>query len=279
MKNIVLIVNSSRDIGLVNATKVAQFLLSQNCVVFMSDGDILPLEPIIYKSFDVLFEDAEMIITVGGDGTLLHCADIAARANIPILGINAGKLGYLTELDITEIDMLSKLFSNDYTVEPRSMLTAAVIREGVAVFTEHGLNDAVISRGDKTTMIELELCREDAGISSYRADGIIFSTSTGSTAYAMSAGGPIIDPRVNAILVTPICAHDLTSRPILFAPDTVLNVSIPVQRGEVTLMVDGISHITLDAGDKVTVKLTHNVNFAKIKQDNFYNTLKNKFGR
>lgn len=230
-------------------------------------------------SYDELFLYSDLIITLGGDGTILKCAHLAALKNIPVLGINIGHLGYMTEFDMKEISIIDKLFNNEYNVEQRMLLDVSVSRKNEIIFNGLALNDIVVSYGHFSRIINLKLLCDKKKIIDYRADGVIICTPTGSTAYSLSAGGPIIEPLLSAITVTPICAHSLTSKSIVFSDNSVLDIVIPNQKADnIYLTVDGNKNILLNYDDCVSVKKS-NTKFSLVKLNNlsFYEILNKKF--
>ena len=171
---------------------------------------------------DELYKKADIIITIGGDGTIIRYAKRAAMDNKPVLGINAGRMGYLANIEQSELDLLKKLKSGEYFIEKRMMLTITVVENGNVVNEYNALNDAVITSGFISRIIDIQAYVGNDSIS-YRADGLIVSTPTGSTAYSMSAGGPIIDPLMGGFCITPICSHALnTSSIVLSAEDEIV---------------------------------------------------------
>ncbi len=226
-----------------------------------------------------LYREMDMIIVLGGDGSILSAARYCLSSGIPILGINLGRLGYMAEMEADEIDMLSKLFGTDYRIEERSMLDVSVYRKGKQLVNRaSALNDAVISNGSIARMVDLELSEGETVVTSYRADGLIFSTPTGSTAYSMSAGGPVIDPKMKCICVTPICSHNLAARPIVFADDAVLSVrNICEREKNLYLTLDGKVNFEIYKGDSVRIKRSESVaKLIRLKERGFYNTLHSK---
>ncbi len=226
-----------------------------------------------------LYREMDVIIVLGGDGSILSAARYCLSSGIPILGINLGRLGYMAEMEADEIDMLSKLFEDDYRIEERSMLDVSVYRKGKQLVNRaSALNDAVISNGSIARMVDLELSEGETVVTSYRADGLIFSTPTGSTAYSMSAGGPVIDPKMKCICVTPICSHNLAARPIIFSDDAVLSVrNICEREKNLYLTLDGKVNFEIYKGDSVRIKRSESVaKLIKLKERGFYNTLHSK---
>ncbi len=197
---------------------------------------------------------ADFAIVFGGDGTILRFSHQAALHNVPILGINCGNLGYMAELNGEAPDRLQRLFTGDYTLEERMMLTARVVRNGTEIFRADCLNDAVVSYGKLPHLVSFELSERGQVFASYNADGMIFSTPTGSTAYSLSAGGPIVDPILKAILATPVCAHSLTARSTVFSADAELSLKVCAQKkGEAYLTFDGEQNYLLRTGDIIEV--------------------------
>lgn len=189
-----------------------------------------------------IFEKCDAVITVGGDGTLINYAKKAATYGKPVLGVNAGRLGFLTDVEADNLDLLENLVSGEYTVENRAMIKVTVVKNGKEVFSDIALNDIIISGGDIARIADIEV-NVGKDVISYRADGIIVSTPTGSTAYSMSAGGPIIDPSMRCFNLTPVCSHSLTARPMLINANEKIRVLIPESsRTAVYLGVDGMRY-------------------------------------
>ena len=232
-----------------------------------------------YLSYDEIYKKADLAIVLGGDGFILDASRRAAPAGVPILGINLGRVGYMSELEADELYLLEKYFSGEYRIDERAMLEVSVISSAnVAKFSSFALNDMVIANGSTARIIDLQLCEDGELVSTYRADGLIVATPTGSTAYSLSAGGPIIDPKLACFCVTPICPHSLGARPIVF-PDS---VKIQIKN---TCVREKILHLTLDGratfdmfyGDVAEVtrsKLT--TKLVRIKSGGFYSKIRNK---
>lgn len=268
------------------AARVAAYLNKYKCELFVSElmrekvernEKLAELVKFIPNSS--LYRDMDIIIVLGGDGSILTAARYCMSAGTPILGINLGRLGYMAEMEADELDMLSKLFEGEVQIEERGMLDVSVFRKGERLSNRaSALNDAVISNGSIARMIDLELFEDDSLIASYRADGLILSTPTGSTAYSMSAGGPIIDPRMDCICVTPICSHSLTARPIVFSDKSSLTVKNICEREKsLFLTLDGRVSFEIYRGDTVKVKKSNFVTrLVRLKKQGFYNTLHSK---
>lgn len=238
-----------------------------------SDNDIA-----FFESHEVLIQKCDAVVTIGGDGTIIHAAKHAANFEKPLLGINMGRLGFVAELEPNELPMLERLFSGDYNVEKRQMLKVTLkSKSGSKSF--FALNDAVISRGSMTKIIDLDVWLKKSYICHYRADGLIVSTPTGSSAYALSAGGPVIEPSMSCILMTPICSHSLFSRPVLFNPSSEILVNAASREDtDLTLTIDGETTIPITADDTVVITTAEiYAELIVLKDKTFYRVLSDKF--
>ncbi len=198
--------------------------------------------------------ECEFLIVLGGDGTLIRAATQVAPLGIPILGVNTGHLGFLTEVENAELfDHLDQLLSGDVALEERLMLTARVFRAGQQVLEVTALNDAVVSKGPRARLVHLDVAVGGTSAARYRADGIIIATPTGSTAYSLSAGGPIVGPTVDVLLLTPICPHTMNSRAMVVAGTEQIAITVVESPGEVGLSADGSDPFTLLKDDVVKV--------------------------
>lgn len=239
-----------------------------------------------FSSFDyVRFADfrealkmCDVVIAIGGDGTILHTAKYAMQENKPVFGINAGRLGFLAGLEATELDRLADLAAGRYTIDRRMMLKITRQSANGMADIMYALNDAVISKGGLAKIVDLEVDCGGEKVISHRADGIIFSTPTGSTAYSLSAGGPVIDPAIDCISMTPICSHSMLSRSIIFSDDKVLSVRAKVdEEHETFLSVDGEQGLRLESGDSVLVEKSEIfVRFLRLVDKPFYEILNEK---
>ncbi len=197
----------------------------------------------------------DMIIVLGGDGTLLSVVRLVGDLGIPILGVNLGGLGFITEVPLDELyTTLERVFKNDYFIEERLMLIAQVRRRGERIAEYNVLNEVVINKGALARIIDLETYINKTYVTTFKADGIILSTPTGSTAYSLSAGGPIIYPTLNSFIITPICPHTLTNRPLVLPDDFLVEIALKSESGDVFLTLDGQVGFSLKYGDVVEVK-------------------------
>jgi NAD+ kinase len=198
---------------------------------------------------------AEMIIVLGGDGTLLSVARLVEDHDVPILGVNLGGLGFLTEITLEELyRVLERVVQGDFVTDERVVLNAAVIRRGERLAEFVVLNDAVINKGALARIIDLETTINGEYLTTFKSDGLIISTPTGSTAYSLSAGGPIVYPSLHCIIITPICPHTLTNRPIVIPNDVQIRATLKTKQQEVILTLDGQQGFSLEFEDVVEVR-------------------------
>lgn len=220
----------------------------------------------------------DIILVFGGDGTFLGVARLACKHGTPILGVNLGGLGFLTEITVDEIyPMMERIIPGDFEIEKRKMLSVAIRRGSNTMGTYEVLNDVVINKGAVATIIDLALYIQDSHITTYKADGIILSTPTGSTAYSLSAGGPIVHPGLPVIIVTPICPHTLTNRPLIVPSAMKVEIKVITQEPDTYLTLDGQIGVRLQAGDIVEVhKSDTSVKLIKSPFRDFFTILKTK---
>ncbi len=222
----------------------------------------------------------EMLIVLGGDGTLLsaarHVAD--AHTNVPIFGVNLGSLGFMAEVSLDELyDNLEKAIAGKLETEDRMMLSTSVIRDGKHIARYRVLNDAVINKGALARMMELRITVSDGHLTTLRADGLIVATPTGSTAYSLSAGGPIIHPTIHCFVVTPICPHTLSNRPIALPDTVVVTVCLTSQSEDVSLTLDGQIGFPLMPHDVVEIKRSRfKMRLIKHPTKSYYEILRSK---
>jgi len=221
---------------------------------------------------------ADLIISLGGDGTLLNIAPLVERPEVPILGVNLGGLGFITEVAVDEFEsVLSKTLDGDYEVEKRMTLEVRVIRKKNGRHKFRVLNDAVITKGARSRIIDLETYVGNDYLCTYRADGLILSTPTGSTAYALAAAGPILEPTLGAVVLAPICPHTLTNRPIVVPSDETIRVTLRSFGDTVILIPDGQPGVRLNNGDKVEARdYGMPVSLIKLPSRSYYEILRAK---
>lgn len=284
MKHVILTPNPYRDKNFQTVRAAARILKEAG----MEPKICLPFD--VEKSFDLPrdlrfhrldreLQNTELVICFGGDGTILHMAKAATRKNVPILGVNIGTMGFMAELESTELDQLARLAKDDYTLDQRMMLDVVVQRDRDIVFHDIGLNDVVITKGAVARIAHLSVKCDNVQAMECGGDGIIIATPTGSTAYSLSAGGPIVEPEASNILITPICAHDVMSRCIVASDKRVITVELVRNaRRNAFLSVDGGKALRLNMGDITTVKKSNMVTrLVRLKDRSFYDVINSKF--
>ena len=232
------------------------------------EPDISPLPP-----------GTEFIVVLGGDGTILSVARHYGRLGLPILGVNMGGLGFLTEISLEDLYpcLEDHFLPGKFEVDERMILSVSLIREGETVWRENVLNDAVINKGALARIAELTTWIDAEYLTTYRADGLIVSTPTGSTAYTLAANGPILTPDVDALVVTPICPHLLTLRPIVVRGDASFTVRVEGVPTKALLTVDGQQAVALQLGDEVRCRRSHHtVNLVRLSESGFFEALRSK---
>lgn len=231
-----------------------------------------------YCPMDELYGSADAAVVLGGDGTILDCAQRTVKTELPIIGVNFGRVGYMAELEMGDIDMLSSVVQGKYFIDRRYMLSVQVVSGERVVAEGFALNDAVISNGSVSRVVELKLW-DDEGLSAlYRADGLIVATPTGSTAYSLSAGGAIVDPKLGCMSVTPICPHSLTARPFVMSDSRPLYIKNESQREKMLyLTVDGRSNFEVRRDSFIRISRSElHTDFIRLKESNFYTKLQEK---
>jgi len=225
-----------------------------------------------------LASKADALLVLGGDGTILNAARLAAERGIPILGVNMGGLGFLTEVRLDNLyPSLDRVFANDFVLDERLMLKTLVHRHGETVAQGSVLNDVVISKGTLARMIELRISIQGQFVTNLRGDGLIVSTPTGSTAYSLSAGGPIISPAVQSLILTPICPHTLTHRPLIVPGNVEVEVTLTSKDDGAMATLDGQVGFAMTQGDTaVTLASGHRTRLIRFPESHYYEVLREK---
>jgi NAD+ kinase len=220
----------------------------------------------------------DLLIVLGGDGTLLSVARLVGENKVPILGVNLGSLGFLTEITIDELfPMLEKILAGDYELEERMMLNASIYRQGERITQYTALNDVVINKGAIARIIDLETTIDGQYLTLYRVDGLIISTPTGSTGYSLAAAGPIVYPTLHAMLLTPICPFTLNNRPIMLSDKAKIKVTLKTENVDHLLTLDGQVSFALKAGDEVRIERSKNcTHLIKSPFRDYYSILRTK---
>lgn len=262
------------------AKDVINVLLNLDVDVFVPDTCKIELNDcnVSFDSYDTVMNKCNFAIAIGGDGTTLNVAKKASFQGKPVLGINAGRLGFMSGLERDELQLLKNLVNGDYKTDERLMLKAQVIRNGEVLSEHHCLNDVVISRGNFARLIDVNIICDGRNVSNTRSDGVIFSTPTGSTAYSMAAGGPVVSPDANCIVATPICPHSLMNRSIIFSTDKELIVKACSDKNNSSMLTaDGQEAVELLPDCEVSVTVSElKAKLIKLKPENFYEILNKK---
>lgn len=231
-----------------------------------------------FENFDKAMSLCDCAIAIGGDGTTLNIAKKAAFLNKSALGINAGRLGFMSGIERDELSLLTKLINKEYIIDERAMLKATIEKDGEVLSSHHCLNDIVVSRGNFARLIDVTITCDGRSVSNMRSDGVIISTPTGSTAYSMAAGGPVVSPEADCIIETPICPHSLMDRSIIFSADKELIVTANNGQNNSPIMtVDGQEAFNLTPGCQIHIKKSDiTTKLIKLKPENFYEVLNKK---
>ena len=284
MKHVILTPNPYRDRNFQTVRAAMKVLKDAGmepklCLPFEVDRSYELPKDLRFHKLDRELQNAELVVCFGGDGTILHMAKAATRKNVPILGVNIGTMGFMAELEATELDQLAKLANDEYTLDKRMMLDVIVQRDRDIIFHDIGLNDVVITKGAIARIAHLAVKCDGVEAMQCGGDGIIVATPTGSTAYSLSAGGPIVEPEASNILITPICAHDVMSRCIVASDKRVITVELVHNaRRNAYLSVDGGKALRLNMGDVTTIRRSNlETKLVRLKDRSFYDVVNMKF--
>ncbi len=273
---IALIVNEDKKRAFEVASQAAALLTSAGAEIYTS-GNCRIDGAICAGTAQEVIRDTDITVTVGGDGTIIHNAKFAALYKKPLLGVNLGRIGFVANIEPDELSELSKLLTGDYRIQSRMLLEITVDKDG-AQSRYTAVNEVVLHRDTLANLIDISVELGEERMISYRADGMLFSTPTGSTAYSFSAGGPVIEPDMRCILLNPICPHALSTRPVVFGEDSVLRARVwPSSTFKCYMTVDGQYHIPISSDDTVTVKKSPlELSLVILKEKNFYKLLSEK---
>ena len=286
MKNVILTPNPYRDRNFQTVRSAMQILKDAGlrvslCLPFDVDRSYELPKDLRFSRLERELNSADAVICFGGDGTILHTAKAATKRGIPILGVNIGTMGFLAELESAELSQLPKLATGDYRLDPRMMLDVTVQRDRDIIFHDICLNDVVITKGAVARIVYLSVECDGVQALTCGGDGVIISTPSGSTAYNLSAGGPIVEPDARNMIITPICAHDICSRCVVTSDRRVITVRIIQNaRRNAFLSVDGGKALRLNMGDVVTIrKSKYETKLLKLNDRSFYDVVNAKFQR
>jgi len=282
LKKIGLVINTEKNRVVDIGQKALDLFSKKNIDYYIEENSAykLKLNPKKHKiaNYSRLREKADIIILFGGDGTFLHTAHHFIGTDIPLLGVNLGGLGFMTEIEVKQFESaLERIVTHDYYIEKRMMLESKVYRDNNEVFHSHSLNDIVINRAANARLIDIDLYINNELVNSYNGDGLIISTPTGSTAYSLSAGGPIINPKTEAILITPICPHSLHVRPMVIGSWEKIKVIVNSDESHMKVNSDGHYNYDLKDEDELLIKKSKkNISMIKFPEKTFYSTLRKK---
>ena len=285
MKNVILASNPYRDKNFQNVREAMGILKAAGisarlCLPFDVDRSFELPKDLRFSKLDRELGSAELIICFGGDGTILHMAKSATRRGIPLLGVNIGTMGFMAELESTELDRLSQLATGEYTVDSRMMLDVTVQRDRDIIYHDICLNDVVITKGAIARIVHLDVRCDGAQAMSIGGDGVIVATPTGSTAYALSAGGPVIEPDLECIEMHLICPHSLFSRAMLFSPERTLTLLCKSSSEESPLYMsfDGETPLKVSSNSRIEIsKSRYKIPFVDFESKNaFHESLSKK---
>lgn len=284
MKRVILTPNPYRDKNFQTVREAARVLKDAGmevrlCLPFEVDKNYELPRDLKFSRLDRELPGASIVVCFGGDGTILHMAKAATRHGIPILGVNIGTMGFMAELESSELSELARLAADDYRIDKRMMLDVTVHRDRDIIFHDICLNDAAITKGAIARIVHLSVKCDATQSMELGGDGVIIATPTGSTAYSLSAGGPIVEPDANSILITPVCAHDVAARSLVVSEKRVITVEMsPNARRNAFLSVDGGKALRMNVGDVATIRKSPlSTKLVRLKDRSFYDVINMKF--
>ncbi len=282
MRRVILCPNPYRDKGLAAAKEADRLLREAGmetvfCLPFKPEGGEgqfgVPCRPLIQE-----LRTSDLVVAFGGDGTILHLARAAAQRGVPVLGVNLGSLGFMSDLELGELERLKDLAVGRYRRERRMMLDVAVLRDSRTVYASSALNDAVVTKGAMARVVRLQVTAGEEQMGVFTGDGVVVATPTGSTGYSLSAGGPIVEPTAQNFVISPICAHSVFSKSfVLSAAGTVTVAPAELNRKQVYLSVDGGKAFALRQGDKVRISRSrYEMELLRLTDKSIYEILRTK---
>ncbi len=284
MKRVILTPNPYRDKNFQTVRSAMKILQdvgveTRLCLPFEVDKSYDLPKDLRFHKLDREVQNADLVVCFGGDGTILHMAKAATRHGVPILGVNIGTMGFMAELESSELPKLAQIAKGDYRIDSRMMLDVTVRRDRDIIYHDICLNDVVITKGAVARIVHLSVACDGIQAMECGGDGIIIATPTGSTAYNLSAGGPIVEPEAKSILITPICAHDMVSRSLVASDKRVITVGLTHNaRRNAFLSVDGGRAVRLNMGDVATVRRSNmETKLLRLKERSFYDVVNTKF--
>ena len=280
-RKVVLCPNPFKDKNLEVTLEARELLIKAGMEVVISpeflgdEGIVLP-DGLDYFDLEEALEGAVLVVSLGGDGTIMHTARRMVGFRVPLIGVNLGSVGFLSELDRTDLGRLVVAAQGNFVPSPRMMLRVELVRKGEVIFSSYALNDATVH--GVMQIIHIVACGDGRRILEFNGDGIVVSSPTGSSAYSMSAGGPLVEPTVENLILTPICPHALLARSCVLAPDRVVTVELSRLRGKAMLSVDGVD-VDIQEGDTVRVRKSgYQTMLAHVGSKSFYDIVFEKLG-
>ena len=284
VKNVILTPNPYRDKNFHTVRTAVQILKDAGmqpklCLPFEVDRSYDLPKDLRFHRLDRELNNADMVICFGGDGTILHMAKAATRRGLPILGVNIGTMGFMAELESSELEKLTRLAEGDYTIDSRMMLDVTVQRDRDIIYHDICLNDVVVTKGAVARIVHLQVKCDGVQAMESGGDGVIISPPPGPTAYNYSAGGPIVEPEAKNMIITPICAHEIGSRSIVASDKRVVTVQmVQNARRNAYLSVDGGKAVRLNMGDVATIRKSNlETKLIRLKDRSFYDVVNAKF--
>lgn len=285
MKKVILAPNPYRDRTFRYTLEAEKILRDSGlqtviCLPFGTNRDVIIPDHVKICDLNTELKNCDLVVCLGGDGTILHASKMTLEQEIPILGINIGTMGFMAELESSELALLRRIASREYTIERRMMLNVEVWRNGRKIFSDTALNDAAITKGAVARVIQVAVYCDNVEASAFSGDGILVSTPTGSTAYSVSAGGPIVEATARNIIITPVCAHSMQVKSLVTEKDRHIMVRIErIGRRNAFLSVDGGRAFRLDSEDQVRIcRSVNETLLMKVKGTSFYEIVREKLG-
>ncbi|MBR4194457.1 MAG: NAD(+)/NADH kinase [Oscillospiraceae bacterium] len=286
MKRVVMTPNPYRDRDF-SCVREAKRILEESgvevkvCLAFDLDPSFVLPDTVELSDLQTELRSADALICFGGDGTILHSSKLAMRRGIPILGVNIGTVGFMAELESGEMRLLAKLATDDYQIDERMTIYVRLIHEGRTIYRDTALNDAVITKGAVARVIQTAVFLDGVEAMNFNGDGLIAATPTGSTAYSMSAGGPIVEPQADNIILTPICAHNLQPRSLIASPQRKVEIQVGrINRRNAFLSVDGGKAVRVYTGDRILLEMgNQKTMLLKLKNTTFFDIVKSKLNQ
>ena len=286
MKHVVMTPNPYRDRDF-TCVREARRVLEQAgvevriCLAFDVDPAFPLPQDVPLTDLNEGLKSAEALICFGGDGTILHSSKLAMRRGIPILGVNIGTVGFMAELESGEMELLARLADDHFTLDERMTIFVRLIHEGRTIYRDTALNDAVITKGAVARVIQTAVFLDGVEAMNFSGDGLIAATPTGSTAYSMSAGGPIVEPQADNIILTPICAHNLQPRSLIASPQRKVEIQVGrINRRNAFLSVDGGKAMRVFTGDRILLEMgNQKTKLLKLKNTTFFDIVKSKLNQ